>query len=90
MSMELTFLPRLRGRCPVGAEGGAACSDFGAPPSTTSWSPSPASGGGKSWATALAGISLLLTLAACGTKGDLECPRGTFPQADGTCRPLVK
>lgn len=29
----------------------------------------------------------LLALSACGTKGDLECPRGTVPQIDGTCRP---
>jgi hypothetical protein len=29
----------------------------------------------------------LLALSACGTKGDLECPKGTVPQIDGTCRP---
>jgi predicted small lipoprotein YifL len=28
-----------------------------------------------------------LILSACGTKGDLECPRGTQPHVDGTCRP---
>lgn len=34
-------------------------------------------------------ISLLLAplLAACGTKGDLECPTGTIPQPNGTCAP---
>jgi hypothetical protein len=35
-------------------------------------------------------LAAALALSACGTKGDLECPRGTLPQADGTCRPPVK
>lgn len=34
-----------------------------------------------------AGLLLLALLSACGTKGDLECPRGTVQQIDGTCRP---
>ena len=29
----------------------------------------------------------VLLLSACGTKGDLECPRGTQAHADGTCHP---
>jgi predicted small lipoprotein YifL len=38
-------------------------------------------------------IRLLITLlviafavTACGTRGDLECPKGTAPRVDGTCR----
>jgi predicted small lipoprotein YifL len=31
-----------------------------------------------------------LALSGCGTKGDLECPKGTIPHIDGTCRPPVK
>lgn len=32
------------------------------------------------------GIALLAFLAACGTKGPLECPKGTSERPDGTCR----
>ena len=32
-------------------------------------------------------LAAALLLAACGAKGDLECPSGTAPQDDGTCRP---
>lgn len=37
--------------------------------------------------TATAVLMTALALSACGTKGDLECPKGTVPQIDGTCRP---
>jgi predicted small lipoprotein YifL len=30
---------------------------------------------------------LSIALAACGTKGSLECPKGTQERIDGTCRP---
>ncbi len=36
---------------------------------------------------AILAAALALALSACGTKGDLECPKGTVPQANGTCRP---
>ena len=36
---------------------------------------------------ALIVITLLaFVVTACGTKGDLECPKGTSPRVDGTCR----
>jgi hypothetical protein len=37
--------------------------------------------------TIITALTLLMALSACGTKGDLECPKGTVPQIDGTCRP---
>ena len=35
----------------------------------------------------LVAIALTSTLAACGTKGSLECPPGTQERIDGTCKP---
>jgi predicted small lipoprotein YifL len=35
-------------------------------------------------------LALAPLLAACGTKGDLECPRGTVAQPNGTCAPPAK
>jgi predicted small lipoprotein YifL len=34
----------------------------------------------------LFGLVLLGLIAACGTKGALECPKGTSERPDGTCR----
>ncbi len=63
MQIASFFLPRLRGRCRVATEGGAICSELVAPPSTTSWSPSPVNGGGNIFAVIAALLAAILLLA---------------------------
>ena len=63
------------------------------PPETLRVSTSPQGGGenrsvfGRIVLMSMMLIAVSVALAACGTKGPLQCPKGTQERIDGTCQP---